>query len=85
VPDNVNNVGKTTQHDIIDLYLVDDMKLESRTSDKPFLHNISIADEEDQTLEVTALFDQGAIIGGWQPTSKILRMANGTLIPSKAK
>ncbi|KIK41123.1 hypothetical protein CY34DRAFT_50702, partial [Suillus luteus UH-Slu-Lm8-n1] len=65
----------------------------------PFLQNISFAGPQGEIVRVKALFDEGAMIsamcssvfnkikhrlGNWGPSSKRLRMANGTVVPSQA-
>ncbi|KAH7919477.1 hypothetical protein BV22DRAFT_987923, partial [Leucogyrophana mollusca] len=66
---------------------------------KPFLQCIELAGPKGEVVRVKALFDDGAMVGamcstvfhkvkhrlgGWQPSTRKLRMANGTVIRSKA-
>lgn len=66
---------------------------------RPFLQNISLAGPNGENNRVKALFDEGAMVsamctsvfnhikhrlGNWEPSTKKLRMANGTITLSKA-
>jgi len=65
----------------------------------PFTHPIALKNLDDAEVRVQALFDDGAMTGamcssvfnivkhtlkGWQPSTQMLRMANGAVIPSEA-
>ncbi|KAJ8585783.1 hypothetical protein M405DRAFT_744702, partial [Rhizopogon salebrosus TDB-379] len=65
----------------------------------PFLQHVSFAGPQGEIVRVKALFDEGAMVsamctsvfeqvkhrlGNWVPSTKRLRMANGTIVPSKA-
>ena len=66
----------------------------------PFAHQIKIHGPQGEIVRVLALFDGAAMVaamcttlfnsvkhrlGNWQPSRKLLRMANGTIIPSQAR
>ncbi|KAG1723796.1 hypothetical protein EDB19DRAFT_1834464 [Suillus lakei] len=66
---------------------------------QPFLQHIACTGPQGEVVRVKALFDEGAMVsamcttvfdkvqhrlGNWQASTKQLRMANGTLVPSKA-
>ncbi|KAG2749751.1 hypothetical protein P692DRAFT_20693721, partial [Suillus brevipes Sb2] len=65
----------------------------------PFLHYTSFLGSQGEIVRVKALFDEGAMtsvmcatvfnnvkhrLGNWSPSSKRLRMANGTVVQSEA-
>ena len=89
--------------DIFDLYSMAYGKRNHRidTSDKtvPFTHPVKLKNPDGTMVQVTTLFDDGAMAGamctsvfnrikpslhGWQPSSQVLRMANGAIVPSEA-
>ena len=66
---------------------------------QPFLQHISLAGPHGEIVRVKALFDEGAMVsamcatlfqqvkhrlGDWGPSTRRLRMANGTVLPSEA-
>ncbi|KAG2344276.1 hypothetical protein BDR05DRAFT_837244, partial [Suillus weaverae] len=80
---------------IVNLYSADEEK--SQNTCLPFLQNIAFAGPQGETVRVTALFDEGAMIstmctstfdkikhrlGNWNPSNKRLQMANGITVPS---
>ncbi|KAE9401304.1 hypothetical protein BT96DRAFT_748858, partial [Gymnopus androsaceus JB14] len=65
----------------------------------PFLANIELRDGNGKTVEEEGMVDDGAMvnaidlslyealkqkIGGWKPTTRRFRMANGSVVPGKA-
>ncbi|KIN95320.1 hypothetical protein M404DRAFT_100622, partial [Pisolithus tinctorius Marx 270] len=65
----------------------------------PFIHPVTLKNEDSTETMIQALFDDGAMTGamssstfnaikhtlkGWRLSSQILRMANGTIVPSEA-
>jgi hypothetical protein len=66
----------------------------------PFAHQIKIHGLQGEVVRLPALFDGAAMVaamctslfnlvkhrlGSWQPSQKLLRMANGTIVPSQAR
>ena len=93
----VSMQSRNEQFNIVDLYSMDDGEVYQNCS--PFLQHISFAGPQGEIVRVKALFDEGAMVsamctsvfeqakhrlGNWVPSMKQLRMANGTVIPSKA-
>ncbi|KAG2743044.1 hypothetical protein P692DRAFT_20689017, partial [Suillus brevipes Sb2] len=85
------------QYEIVDLYATEDG--ETYQVCTPFLQHISFTGPRGEIVRVKALFDEGAMIsamcattfdqvkhrlGNWGPSTKRLRMANGTIVPSRA-
>src|SRR6267154_2553704 len=83
------------QCDIVNLYSADEVQ--TRNMCLPFLQNIAFAGPQGETVRVTALFNEGAMIsamcvstfnkvkhrlGNWKPSNKRLQMANGVIVPS---
>jgi hypothetical protein len=84
------------QCDVIDLYSMDEEG--THCNCQPFLHYIAFAGPKGEIIRVKALFDKGTMIsvmcttvfnsvkhhlGDWKTSTKRLRMANGTVVPSK--
>jgi hypothetical protein len=70
------------------------------TTDIPFAHQIKIHGPQGELIRVSALFDGAAMVaamctslfnlvkhrlGDWCPSQKLLRMANGMIVPSQAR
>ncbi|KAG2349503.1 hypothetical protein BDR05DRAFT_994531 [Suillus weaverae] len=85
------------QYDVIELYSTDDK--ETHRKCQPFLQYISLKGVQGEAVRIKALFDEGAMVnamcvktfeqvkhqlGSWGTSTKRLRMANGTIIPSRA-
>ncbi|KIK11827.1 hypothetical protein PISMIDRAFT_37694, partial [Pisolithus microcarpus 441] len=66
----------------------------------PFVQNVTIESPEGEQVRLRALFDDGAMVNamcttvfnkikhrlrGWSNSSKMLRMANGTMTPATAQ
>jgi len=106
---NVSTIAPVGSHvlprkpDIFDLYSTAYGKHNHciDTSDKtvPFTHPVKLKNPDGTMVQVTALFDDGAMAGamctlvfnriksslhGWQLSSQALRMANGAIVPSEA-
>jgi len=106
---NVSTIAPVGSHvlprkpDIFDLYSTAYGEHNHRidTSDKtvPFTHPVKLKNPDGTMVQVTTLFDDGAMAGamctsvfnriksslhGWQPSSQALRMANGAIVPSEA-
>jgi hypothetical protein len=73
---------------------------EDATTEIPFAHQIKIHGLQGEIVRLPALFDGAAMVaamctslfnlvkhrlGSWQPSQKLLRMANGTIVPSHAR
>ena len=82
-------------HKVVTRELCDDAATEI-----PFAHQIKIHGPQGEIVRTPALFDGAAMVaamcaslfklvkhrlGKWQPSEKLLRMANGTIIPSQAR
>lgn len=85
-----------TENNAIDVYMIQGNK--SHTS-KPFLINVGLRDEKGRLVEEEGMVDDGAMIntidshlyeqskrkiGGWKPSTRQFRMANGTIVPGEA-
>jgi hypothetical protein len=70
------------------------------TAEKPFVHEVQLQGPKGEVVRVRAVFDDGAMVGamcttifeqvrhrlaGWQPSQRVLRMANGALVRSRAQ
>ena len=96
-PSNImSNVPVTHAMDIIDLYSVHPS---STQPCQPFIQSISLVDSIQPDCTFSALIDDGALANamsetlylrirnhtsGWRPSSRQLRMADGTIVPSLA-
>ncbi|KAJ3901580.1 hypothetical protein F5879DRAFT_807042, partial [Lentinula edodes] len=94
----VNNVQSVLEEsNIIDVYSVHNGN--SHIS-SPFAMDISLRDFEGEQVQVEAMVDDGAMvaamdsavydklknaIGGWEPTQRKFRMANGSVVPGTAR
>lgn len=82
-------------HDCIDLYAVGDVSTNLRT--RPFMHGVGLKGKKGILAEMQGLFDDGAMVnsicrnafasmenrlGNLSPSSRTLRMADGTQVPS---
>ena len=72
---------------------------ENGTAEKPFVHEVQLLGPKGEIVRIRAVFDDGAMIcgmstqvyekvkhrlQGWQPSKRVLRMANGALVKSQA-
>jgi hypothetical protein len=73
---------------------------EDTTTEIPFAHQIKMLGPQGEIVRALALFDGAAMVaamctslfklvkhrlGNWQPSQKLLRMANGAIVPSQAR
>jgi hypothetical protein len=89
--------------DLINLYSVGHMSVREQwkegRDEVPFKQTLQLKGPQGEIVQVSALFDGGAMVGamcstifrmikhrlsGWGPSRRQLRMANGTIIPSEA-